>query len=168
VETYLREDFLKKVGSTFGQCFEADVEDSANDGESDTTETRAKYRRYTTDAEVELSLQFDTPVSVVVFFQHAQDPDSAYILGIARNPGVGQKLVLRALVFGQLECLKDKYGFPYHDVSVSVQQLAGSMVCGILLPHLWTDKTDGQTAQYAVVTEEMQHLGEYRTWVSLF
>jgi hypothetical protein len=97
-------------------------------------------------------------------------------LGIARNPGVGQQLVLRALVFGQLECLTDKYGFPYHDVSVSheeitigtIQQEAGSMVCGILLPDLWTAKVDGNSAQYAVVTEEMQHLAEDRTWCSLF
>jgi hypothetical protein len=176
VQTYLREDFLKKVGSTFGQCFDEDVEAGANDWESDTTETRAKYRRYTTDAEVELSLHFDTPVSVVVFFQNPQDSDSGYILGIARNPGVGQKLVLRALVFGDRDCLKDKYGFLFHDLSVSpqeitigtIQQEAGSMVCGILLPDLWTAKVDGNSAQYAVVTEEMQHLGEDRTWRSLF
>jgi hypothetical protein len=176
VQTYLREDFLKKIGSTFGQCSEGGPPPVTTEGESDTTETRTKYRRYTTDAEVELSFQYGSPISIVLFLQNPKDSDSAYILGIARNPGVRQKLVLRTIVFGERDCLRDTYGFPYHDLSVSqdeitisaVQQEAGSMVCGILLPDLWTVEMVGHPARYAVVTEQLQHLGEDRTWCSLF
>jgi hypothetical protein len=176
VQTYLREDFLKKIGSTFGNVSEEGFPPTTTGGETDTTESRTKYRRYTTDAEVGLSFQYGNPISIVLFLQNPLDSDSAYILGIARNPGVGQQLVLRTIVFGERDCLKDTYGFPFHDLSVSpeeitisaVQEEAGSMVCGILLPDLWTAKTEGLSARYAIVTEQLQHLGEDRTWCSLF